>query len=108
LTPVAEHLLNGGVTYGINIGAPYAEKTPDPRWLCDVVEEIEELGFDAMCVSDHILLHKDVHDSLVFLSALRRAPTGLPWGQAYSCCPFGTQPLWRNPFRSSITYLTAG
>jgi hypothetical protein len=37
----AADTLRRRVTFGVNIGAPFAEGMPDPRWLCDIVEEIE-------------------------------------------------------------------
>ncbi len=83
----ATERLGEGVTFGINIGAPFADRMPDPRWLCDLVEEIEALGFDAMWVSDHILLHKDVHDSLVFLSAFAARTTRIVLGTSVLLLP---------------------
>ncbi len=106
MTPITKRL-DGRVTFGINIGAPYAEKMPDPRWLCDVVEEVEELGFDAMWVSDHILLHKDVHDSLVFLSAFAARTRRIALGTSVLLLPLRHPTIVAKSF-SILDYLSGG
>ena len=57
------------LTFGVSLGGPFVYGVPEPAWFYSAVEEIEDLGYDAVWVSDHIVTPDPIQDSLILLAA---------------------------------------